>query len=127
MKFTRRDIIRAIRTEPMKAGSWVSYTTRTKDGTCKVCAVGAVLRERGNTDGQICNLAWKIAPNGTVENEEIPLLLKNKDYISALSAKFEYLARKYGNGKRTKEKLVDFVKSNFPVSFNSLKKEFNYE
>ena len=48
------------------------------------------------------------------EVNNIPNLLKSKLYLNALSVKFEYLADKYGTGKRTRNQLVKFVEENFP-------------
>lgn len=127
MKVTRKQILQAIRTESLKAGAWIheknvfnedlGYNIEVADDNCKVCAVGAVLRQAGVDSDEIrymgdslLNLTLTaLNADGDEEAE-----LENKNYLGALSVKFEKLAKTYGAGKRTREKLAVFVKKNFP-------------
>lgn len=113
MEITRRDILKAIRTEKLKAGSFVEI--RVDEKPCKVCAVGAVLRNKGFQDQTISIIGdslMMIYPVSSEGNEYEAL--DKKLYLNALSIKFEKLVESYGCGKRTREKLAEFVKDNFP-------------
>lgn len=126
MKITRAEILKAIRVEPLKPGSWVhpiekvinKETGETKEiysKKCEVCAVGAVLRQKGVASRNIGKraggfLAWEAVSTDGDEKEA----LKEENYLLALSVKFEKLAERFGTGKRTRNKLAEFVKKNFP-------------
>ena len=124
MRITRKEILKAIRTEKLKGGAFIEeryvYDTFGEydyvvDNKYKVCAVGAILRQKGISDDKIQDTAYiatflsDVGDNGDLEGA-----LEVKDYMGALSIKFERLYRSYGGGKRTKEKLAQFVKANFP-------------
>lgn len=122
MKVTRKQILQAIRTEPLKAGNWIHSKGDTDpylnivDKTCKVCAVGAVLRTAGVPDIQIRSYGFGInnSDRAISHKGDEKLELEYKNYLAALSIKFEKLARKLGAGKRTRDQLANFVKKNFP-------------
>lgn len=129
MRITRREILKAIRTENLKGGTWIGARVN-KDGDtvsdekCTVCAVGGVLRAKGIAcdliDDVACDITrgfYGVAPttddDGEEENSEFDAL-KQKAYMNALSIRFERLYDKYGSGKKTREKLCRFVKRHFP-------------
>lgn len=124
MQVTRRQILRSIRTEKLKPGSFL-HEKETKDSegnvtykadkTCKVCAVGGVLRAAGVKNDLIDSAGYSVCLSDAIatEGDEDEALVR-EDFMSALSIKFEKLAEKHGTGKRTREKLCQFVKDNFP-------------
>lgn len=135
IKVTRKEILKAIRTEPLKAGTWIhdrkvtldngsgiSLQTSVADKKCKVCAVGAVLRQKGIPDDKIFWAADSLfCDTGSSEcdsdasDEGNPLQnVKDGHYMAALSSKFEQLSKRLGSGKRTRETLIRFVKRHFP-------------
>lgn len=130
MRIKRSEILRAIRQEPLQYGNWIHdkngeqnpFEQKEYDKTCKVCAVGAVLRQKGVKDEEINKranefLMCSFMPAPNEDGDEIEAL-KEKHYLSALSIKFEKLARRLGHGKRTRTRLAEFVKANFPKQFN---------
>lgn len=138
MRIKRSEILKAIRTEKLKAGEFI-HTKRFPTGdldeygspffkfradkTCKVCAVGAVLRNKNIHDENIHYVAHNMFfvdnPIGSVDqNGDEKNALLQKHYLAALSIKFEKLAAKLGCGKRTKNALIRFVKANFPKTIN---------
>lgn len=134
MNITRKEILRAIRKEPLKAGEWIhnrevvktdaegtKYLDSVLDKKCKVCAVGAVLRAKGIDPDQMNDVAWSLLgrDNDVAEGGDEKEALKDKNYLLALSIKFEKLADRLGAGKRTREKLVEFVKENFPKNIRT--------
>lgn len=126
MIITRRDILKAIRTEKLKNQNWITLPvlgvddygykiTGKPSSTCKVCAVGAVLRTVGIPNNRISITAGQIVSNGNFNSGEDELAeLREGRYMNALSVRFENLAKKYGCGKKTKEILIRFVKRHFP-------------
>lgn len=128
MIITRRDILKAIRTEKLKAGAFIetkkkwdvtnSVDVYYEDDTCKVCAVGAVLRQTGTSSETIEDRAYGITcqygltPRGD-EGDEFEAIKYNL-YMNALSIRFERLAAEHGCGKKTRQKLAWFVKRHFP-------------
>lgn len=125
MRIKRSDILKAIRTEPLKPDNWIHEDHVTDkplyNSSCKVCAVGAVLRQCGIPDNEISYRArfgltgvfCGVSKDGNLEGA-----LEAKLYLNALSIKFERLANRLGAGKRTRKQLADFVKKNFPKQFN---------
>ena len=97
--------------------------------TCLVCAVGAVVRKvsfvkywlsKGlDPSDQVDNYMSAIGDNYnySTDESEIKNALKNHEYLSALSARFETW---FCNGSITKlrrEKLIKWVKKSFPAKF----------
>lgn len=115
MLIKRREILKAIRTERLKAGSFIQHSYGEYTDKCKVCAVGAVLRQKGIDNNDIDTVAyWATGDGDVTEHGNFKMALAEKNYLSALSIKFEQLALKYGCGVRTRNKLCNFVKKNFP-------------
>ena len=118
MRVTKNQIIEAISTESLIGGAWF-YT---KD--CAVCAVGAVLRRCLNIkDREIAGVANEIV--NWPEHRDIELVLKRKDWLSALSSFFEqeWESRDVDlyEGKKHEElvalvrkRTIEFVEHNFP-------------
>lgn len=121
MIITKKDVLKAIRTENLTSGQFIEpkfdFSKEVFDSTCKVCAVGAVLRTIGVEDQDINDTACDIT-SITGSGHAIPELLKRKDYMSALSCKFESMARgsKSFSVKKRLELCV-WVKTNLPVKF----------
>lgn len=121
MIITRREILKAIRTEKLKEGGFIHLNKDELgyDDTCKVCAVGAVLRSAGVGNGSINIIAQLLLEAGYYSDEgDEHTELEAKRYLNALSVKFEKLASVYGAGKRTKDKLAIFIKKYFPKTIN---------
>jgi hypothetical protein len=142
VKITKRSILKAIRVEPLRSGSWYKKTSR----GCQVCAVGAVLRREGVSPdgierfGDILSMTGGISPGtdyatGCVAADAEDILrgeLRQKKWLNALSFKFEwlceeaYLARKkpgrlvpihWTAMRRIRAELATWVKANLPDSF----------
>lgn len=124
---TRRQVIRALRTEKLAGGYFVdhyiwndkkftSFPSESKD--CTVCAVGALLRYCGMSNSKISDWTDKFGDFGAFDPTYIGAstqeLLDNKQYLHALSFEFETVVEKLGKGKRMREHMVKFVKNNFP-------------
>lgn len=131
MRITRREILKAIRTEKLKGDAFIhgkllpdtivfDPTNPNRviyDHTCKVCAVGAVLRHKKIPDEQIEDAGYgsiECFENYIGADGDEQKALDDKEWLLALSIKFEKLYKSYGGGKRTKEKLAAFVKRHFP-------------
>jgi hypothetical protein len=135
MKFTRKQVLEAIRYEPLAPAHFYDDFSAT-GGDRKVCAVGGLLRRAGVPVFQITDRAWKLlGGHGTPVSSEADLedALDNKNYLQALSIKYESLeAKGYVDSdgivrKRFKEGglairrcLATFVKENFPKEFKTV-------
>jgi len=135
---TRREVLKAIRTEPLKRGKWVQMDVYksfvpSSDPKCEVCAVGAVLRHAGLNNEQISEFGDQMVsgPFPCVGDcfdyrefeDAVKQALKEKRYLYALSLKFERHAKRLGKGRRIRNLLANFVKRNFP---KSVKVSYNY-
>lgn len=140
---TRREIIKALRTEPLQAGTFCtlgqgdhfhcSIDGEVGDSDCKVCAVGAIFRSKfkpyhldveyfDDTVSTAVDIAYVLFD----DKEMVYRKLNEKDYLSALSVYFEALVEKKMKNKALgsrafvkvtpamRENLVNFVKKNFP-------------
>lgn len=128
MKFTRKEILNAIRTENLGQKGFIDDDFPFAKN-CKVCAVGALLRKKKVHDVKIERTAASLieleqqASSGNGFTHSVAscgdehMCLYNEFYLSALSIKFEKLASSYGCGKVTRSKLAKFVKDNFPKEF----------
>lgn len=144
MKIKRSQIIKALKTEPLQSNYWIQvdygyyqedhpemmniHNKIAKQLKCVVCAVGAVLRGcTKKTVDQIENYGFRLSRHDleglqtTIEWENISKsqireLVMDKKYMAALSGYFESTIPKTGAyGKRHRERLVRFVKKNFPA------------
>lgn len=131
MRVTRKQIIKALRTEPLGAqGNFIQGT----DKTCRVCAVGAVLRATYKDDDKVWRIGEELVRgtyvsgnyhpyNGYTGSEKRKVVeaacaeqaLTNP--LAALSSLYEYRLQKMMTTRITKalrESLVNFVKKHFP-------------
>lgn len=125
---TRRQVIKALRTEPLQSGEWcdgpTGYTVPAKNLDCTVCAVGAVLRQVTDMRveeiydfGAQLNNRTDATISDSANQKDISLFLADGNYLAALSAYFEStIPDKAPYGKRHRERLVKFVKKNFPTN-----------
>lgn len=119
MRITQQDILKAIKKEKLKGGSFIHRNKRDKvDAKCKVCAVGAVLRQKEIENENILDVASNICSSNVSSGGYLEWYLEDRDYLSALSIKFERLYKWYGGGQKTKTLLTKFVKESFPKSFS---------
>jgi hypothetical protein len=123
---TRKEILQAIRYEPLAAGNWIR--TDSKDpATCEVCAVGGVLRRAaGLSPYDIEDFGYQLLElsDCIFDRENSPTfnsaaafakaLVKDGLYLNALSVYFESLHKRYGGGTETRKRLRTFVKNHFP-------------
>lgn len=126
---TRATVIEAIKTENLVPGKW--FQDMNNVWNCSVCAVGAVIRKASalkycDYNGlNVNDVIWDLVDGEEVTDSiHIPRLLKRKNYLAALSAKFEsmFVRDLYGsvilfNSNEIKDKLIEWVKKNLPVKF----------
>lgn len=123
MKVTKKQIIQAIQTEPLRSGQWIFMNDEGTNGkSCPVCAVGAVLRRAGidprflddvatsnarnaaasrivyisNTDGEETQYDFHTAPKKLKQafmNDRIAQV--KTDPLGALSSLFEELGESF--------------------------------
>ena len=119
-QITKLAIIKALASEPLAAGRWMS------NAGCEVCAVGAVVRqvfhpseEMNESTGRIplCVIANAVTTED-VTDADPKALIKAKDYMSALSCYFEQLV---GDDQTAtpaqRAQLIEFVYKKFPEKF----------
>lgn len=131
MKITKAQVIKAIETEPLlKGGEFFAVDKNNLFDAlideCPVCVVGAVLRQTGvvntktpfYTARDAAEMATKY--QYSIDDLETPAeLIKDKNYLGALSVKFEKLTVA-GDKPVTparRRTLVAFVEKYFPKSF----------
>jgi hypothetical protein len=127
MIIDRQTIVDALMTEPLSAGSIfdTDYNTRqncsVQNSTCHVCAIGATLRKtlQGSQKPALSLQFWvdlfknkEISSAGTIKH-----WLDKKDYLSALSVKFEKLAEQKSINLSFRKEMVKWVKKNLPNEF----------
>lgn len=134
MKITRKQVLMAVRYEPLTSGNWVRYDDAGK--SCGVCAVGATLRKCGVVDKNISALACNIfeATNEYTRSFDEPVTdaklvskhLSHKNYLAALSCYFEgVVAPKYNitavniAPPEAREELATWVEKNIPARFTA--------
>lgn len=140
VEITKEQVIKALKTEPLKAGNWITLGRSGPDGewieyddsSCPVCAVGAVLRNTlDEKKYRITDAAWYIfTGQNTIGQGDTELELLESltgPHIVRLSQYFEglwSLARKRGRNwdlsrhqiYRIRKKMIAFVEKNFPES-----------
>lgn len=133
MQITRRQILTAIKNEPLRAGDWFrvqdskdNYDTPVGKSTCKVCVVGAVMRRVNRRDPSFTVWAATDFITSTVKTPtydselradqkfEREYLLSNGQYLDVLSCEFEHMASSRVPYAKIRERLAKFVKNNFP-------------
>jgi len=125
VKIDKATIIKALETEPLCHGHWIRSIkgggtrgdrTPINDPSCRVCAVGSILRQvmKGTTPSERLSLtAWKLCPTAIGSQGMVKLLLEQQNYLDALSCYFESMEHKVSL-KKSRPKLVDFVNKHFP-------------
>ena len=108
--FTRGEILRALKREPLRRGEFVEKSNLPMVGNCNVCAVGAVLRGCGFRNNEISVLAREVVdyPISSRPHE----LLKAGDWTSALSSMFEMQP----SDRAGQKAVLDFVRKHFPAT-----------
>lgn len=131
---TKKLVIEALRSEKLMSGDWFHDDfDNLKD--CAVCAVGAVLRrcsalsvlikrterdDNYNINDRIRGIIRASNVGYDSSWRDVLTHLKRKNYLAALSAKFEQLVSDSAETEPTetqRESLVDFVKVYFPNKF----------
>lgn len=136
LNLTKNQVIKALKTEPLRAGAF--FNTEKRDSfsdtpaECRVCAVGAVLRNslgkkilKESNDSQLGDLAEGYCQGQYIDYNSQELL-KEKNYLGALSNYFEYLMKREKSKHASAavvERLVNFVNKNFPNKFTAKYKE----
>jgi len=123
MKVTKREIIKALATEPLSGGMWIS-----EDG-CEACAVGSFLLYHFTDKSKLVDFCDKVVTRSTItyssfEQDPEKLyqlqLLEMIDgglYLSALSAYFEdTVYNNYGfiPTDEDRAEFISFVEAEFP-------------
>lgn len=130
MIIEKKTVIKALKTEPLQYGTFFD-TAVLSERNCSVCAVGAVIRKslgrKINKSLDICSkfgidLSWYCQE--LTQNKYVGYtpegLLKNKNYLGALSCYFEsFFSKDYDRNVtlEIREKLIEFAKKNFPTRF----------
>lgn len=127
---TKAQVIKAIREEPLTPQVFVGYPIR--DGQkCSVCAVGAVMRQsipliKKDKLEWVCRQATGDGEVSSTTPERVASMLREKHYLNALSATFEDQCEEAGfycgtlitKNQPIRERLVTWVKKNFPTRFS---------
>lgn len=135
IKLTKAQVLKALATEPLKATAWVETKGKSKK-VCNVCAVGAVFHKAGLGPKAIDQCAQDLYLSGsdTATESDLDKAIDEGKYLSALSMKFETLARKLADvlgltdtADLTKEQtkllkpvLIKWVKDNFPTQLGKV-------
>jgi hypothetical protein len=98
---------------------------------CNVCAVGAVLRKRVSKDMLLSDFRVfcdEMTQGSFCSDDDLEEALENKNYLGALSIKFEQLNDyDYVDDRppmlEIREKMIEFVTKNFPESFEASDEE----
>lgn len=123
---TKAKIIEAIMTEPLASGNWFKrdYTNIGEDySNCTACAVGAVVRKASfvgeyqeRVVSQLCDYMYDKESEGYLYDNarSIRRSLKDKQWLPALSSKFESLFRYTPVDNSGRKRLANWVRRNFP-------------
>lgn len=135
MIIEKKKVIQALKTENLSGGH---FFVPSKDvSNCKVCAVGGVIRKhlgraiKKYRDGFLTDYCQAVTLHKYTSDENVGFLLKNKNYLGALSAFFEFITSPQKGSdvfdgvayislpvdSEMRKKLVEFVKENFPTRF----------
>ncbi len=107
---TKAQVIIALKKEPLTRGSFFGAIKTTKK-KCDVCAVGAILRyisfeTWAHDNGYERDRLGYIITNKEATSQDTKRLIKEKNYLGALSCYFE--------DNHTKKQCIAFVKKHFP-------------
>ena len=149
MIIEKKTVIKALKTEPLEYGFFFDFHNSDisiDEKDCPVCAVGAVIRKSlgrkinkymsercGGDDFNLSTYCEELT-NYAYVHIDPKKLLKQKNYLGALSCYFEsFSGDNEGNvTPEVEKKLIDFVRKNFPTrfkvkDFEDLKKESEKE
>ena len=129
LKIARDRVIQALRTEPLRPGRFFHINNDTSAQDCQVCAVGAVLRQHASAallarfdnygDLHTTRITQTFCKGSAVCSDPGELI-KQKNYMGALSSYFEKIMRAKKQEHVTGQVidlLIKFVKKNFPAQF----------
>jgi hypothetical protein len=96
VRITRKMVLNAIEREPLTAGCFARSAP-----TCTFCAVGAVISTAitGLTESDIKFLGYKACHTGAASSDPLPKAIKKRAWLSAISIKWEQLAKKRMDAK----------------------------
>jgi hypothetical protein len=128
---TRREVIRAIKLEPLRSGNWVRPVDgahrdlKPRKGVCTVCVVGGLLRRTLKFKSMfqmndVCDLLTskgQIACDAYESDEVVTTELSEGRYLNALSCKFELLCEGGLLMDEVRKQLITWVKESLPESF----------
>jgi hypothetical protein len=122
MFVTKQEILDAIKSENLIGGHGpISgiYNPQTGayyyDDACPVCAVGAVLRQTGVESNNISYAFHMVVKNEDADvNASVEYALSKRNWMAAMSIKFEQLYYKEADKTVVRKKLATFVKKNLP-------------
>ena len=128
MIIEKKTVIKALKTENLEYESFFSASEDVSHRQCSVCAVGAIIRKSlgrkmkkiiKNGYPTILSLYCIELTDGAYIGENVKKLLKNKNYLGALSCYFESFSDDFDGNvvPEVEEKLVEFVRKNFPTRF----------
>lgn len=111
---SKKLIIKALLTEPLRPGHWVSPAAGKSDKHCTVCAVGAVMRAAKFVNEKISVASVRNTNSYYSKDHDLYLCLAAGKHLSALSIFFEQICPEHGATKKVRERLVAFVTAHFP-------------
>lgn len=129
MFISKKQVLKALDVENLETGNFISIncsndrvgTTLVKDDpNCAVCAVGSVLRHKfpDVSKYEFANICILACNSQFYAGGCISRALKEKNYLGALSIKFENLrSRERQSLDMTRKLLKMWVGKNFPVRF----------
>lgn len=121
LRITKKQVLKALDTEPLGAGSWISKDP--EQGICTVCAVGAVLRLKGQSGSLIERYGNTLLDSLYIVDSSAGIVdikesLRDKQYLAALSGKFESMLMESNYPTRRQvTALKKWVEKNFPTWF----------
>jgi len=116
MKIYKEDVLEALETEPLGWSGWYFPATVTKDTTCTVCAVGAVLRHAGVSPNSITPIAINIT-KGAIAPSEWGSGRLPTNWMAALSYLWESLRAdpyKQTPIEEARDIMIEWVEANVP-------------
>lgn len=123
MRITKKQIIKALKTEPLERGHWVQNRSLPYKGTCNVCAVGAVLRHAGLANSAIHVLGFGLKFAGFDAAPRLPRANENAISVgrTALEAGqwlvgLSYVFESAHTDEDGRKRAIAFVEEHFPES-----------
>ena len=107
-KISKKKVIEAICTEPLKAGDFFHGSTKKDNGKCSVCAVGAILRKTKQKTFS-ANDAVEATKDYFTEYE-LGDAYRSGNFLSILSCEFEWADNEIIFGKHGIDNADDFLR-----------------